>query len=45
MGYGSRNVTIRFDCKLRQAQTGVIVMFLLFSEEDRFGHDQYFVSH
>ena len=27
---------------LRQAQTGVIVLPILFSEEDRFGHDQEF---
>jgi len=27
---------------LRQAQTGIIVMPILFSEQDRFGHDEYF---
>ena len=27
---------------LRQAETGIIVMPILFSEEDRFGHDDYF---
>jgi len=27
---------------LRQAQTGIIVMPILFSEPDRFGHDEYF---
>jgi len=27
---------------LRQAQTGIIVMPILFSEQDRFGHDDYF---
>ena len=37
-----RNVLADLIVNLRQAQTGVIVMPILFSEEDRFGHDQEF---
>ena len=37
-----RNVLADLIVNLRQAQTGVIVLPILFSEEDRFGHDQEF---
>lgn len=37
-----RNVLADLIVNLRQAQTGVIVMPILFSEEDRFGHDEEF---
>jgi len=37
-----RNVLADLIVNLRQAQTGVIVMPILFSEADRFGHDQEF---
>ena len=37
-----RNVLADLIVNLRQAQTGVIVLSILFSEEDRFGHDQEF---
>ena len=37
-----RNILADLIVNLRQAQTGVIVMPILFSEEDRFGHDQEF---
>ena len=37
-----RNILADLIVNLRQAQTGVIVLPLLFSEEDRFGHDQEF---
>ena len=37
-----RNVLADLIVNLRQAQTSVIVMPILFSEEDRFGHDQEF---
>ena len=37
-----RNLLADLIVNLRQAQTGVIVMPILFSEEDRFGHDQEF---
>ena len=35
-----RNILADLIVNLRQAQTGVIVLPILFSEEDRFGHDQ-----
>ena len=37
-----RNVIADLIVELRQAQTGIIVMPILFSEQDRFGHDEYF---
>ena len=37
-----RNILADLIVNLRQAQTGVIVLPILFSEEDRFGHDQEF---
>ena len=37
-----RNVLADLIVNLRQAQTGIIVMPILFSEEDRFGHDEEF---
>ena len=37
-----RNILADLIVNLRQAQTGVIVMPILFSEEDRFGHDEEF---
>ena len=37
-----RNTLADLIVNLRQAQTGVIVMPILFSEEDRFGHDEEF---
>ena len=37
-----RNVLADLIVNLRQAQTGVIVLPILFSEKDRFGHDQEF---
>ena len=37
-----RNLLADLIVNLRQAQTGVIVLPILFSEEDRFGHDQEF---
>ena len=37
-----RNLLADLIVNLRQAQTGVIVMPILFSEEDRFGHDEKF---
>ena len=37
-----RNILSDLIVNLRQAQTGVIVMPMLFSEEDRFGHDEEF---
>ena len=37
-----RNVLADLIVNLRQAQTGVIVLPILFSEEDRFGHDEEF---
>ena len=37
-----RNTLADLIVNLRQAQTGVIVMPILFSEEDRFGQDDYF---
>ena len=37
-----RNVLADLIVDLRQAQTGIIVMPILFSEPDRFGHDEYF---
>ena len=41
-GFGLRDKISDLIVNLRQAQTGVIVMPILFSEEDRFGHDDYF---
>jgi adenylate cyclase len=37
-----RDVLADLIVDLRQAQTGIIVMPILFSEQDRFGHDEYF---
>ena len=37
-----RNVIADLIVELRQAETGIIVMPILFSEQDRFGHDEYF---
>tara|TARA_B100001093_G_scaffold511377_1_gene579105 strand:- start:123 stop:2036 length:1914 start_codon:yes stop_codon:yes gene_type:complete len=37
-----RDILADLIIKLRQAETGIIVMPILFSEEDRFGHDDYF---
>ncbi len=37
-----RNILADLIVKLRQAETGIIVMPILFSEEDRFGQDDYF---
>ena len=37
-----RDILADLIVKLRQAQTGIIVMPILFSEPDRFGHDEYF---
>ena len=37
-----RNVLADLIVNLRQAETGIIVMPILFSEEDRFGHDEEF---
>jgi adenylate cyclase len=37
-----RDVLANLIVDLRQAQTGIIVMPILFSEPDRFGHDEYF---
>ena len=37
-----RDVLADLIVDLRQAQTGIIVMPILFSEPDRFGHDEYF---
>ena len=37
-----RDVLADLIVNLRQAQTGIIVMPILFSEEDRFGHDEEF---
>ena len=37
-----RDILADLIVELRQAQTGIIVMPILFSEPDRFGHDEYF---
>ena len=37
-----RNVLADLIVNLRQSQTGIIAMPILFSEQDRFGHDDYF---
>jgi adenylate cyclase len=37
-----RDILADLIIKLRQAETGIIVMPILFSEEDRFGQDDYF---
>ena len=37
-----RDVLADLIVNLRQSQTGIIVMPILFSEQDRFGHDEYF---
>ena len=37
-----RDILADLIVNLRQAQTGIIVMPILFSEPDRFGHDEYF---
>ena len=37
-----RNVLADLIVNLRQSQTGIIVMPILFSEQDRFGHDEEF---
>jgi len=37
-----RDIIADLIVELRQAETGIIVMPILFSEPDRFGHDEYF---